>query len=85
MFSVVTWSSVWMRVALKILLLPVVVGIAYEIIRFAGRHDNPLTRAVSAPGLWLQNLTTFGPDESQLEVAIAAMKPCIPDDGTDNY
>ena len=84
-FSVVTWSSVWMRVALKILLLPVVVGIAYEIIRFAGRHDNPLTRAVSAPGLWLQNLTTFEPDESQLEVAIAAMKPCIPDDGTDNY
>lgn len=84
-FSVVTWSSVWMRVLLKIILLPLVVGIAYEIIRFAGRHDNPFTRAISAPGLWLQNLTTFEPDETQLEVAIAAMTPCIPDDGQDNY
>ena len=79
-FSVVTWSSIWMRVALKILLLPVVVGISYEIIRFAGRHDNALTRAISAPGLWLQNFTTFEPDESILEVAIQSMKPCIPED-----
>ncbi|WP_101908943.1 DUF1385 domain-containing protein [Marasmitruncus massiliensis] len=78
-FSVVTWSSIWMRVALKILLLPVVVGIAYEIIRFAGRHDNAFTRAISAPGLWLQNFTTFEPDASMLEVAIASMKPCIPE------
>ncbi len=85
MFSVVTWSSLWMRVALKILLLPVVVGLSYEVIRFAGRHDNLLTRIISAPGLWLQRLTTFEPDESQLEVAIAAMKPCIPEDGQDEF
>ncbi len=84
-FSVVTWSTVWLRVALKIVLLPLVVGISYEIIRFAGRHDNLFTRAISAPGLWLQNLTTFEPDETQLEVAIAAMTPCIPNDGTDNF
>ncbi|MEM1484832.1 DUF1385 domain-containing protein [Oscillospiraceae bacterium PP1C4] len=84
-FSVLTWDSIWMRVALKVVLLPLVVGISYEIIRFAGRHDNAFTRAISAPGLWLQNLTTFEPDESQLEVAIAAMTPCIPEDGTDNF
>ena len=84
-FSVVTWSSLWMRVLLKLALLPVVVGLAYEVIRFAGRHDNPFTRAISAPGLWLQRLTTFEPDESQLEVAIAAMQPCIPADGKDEY
>ena len=67
-----------------VLLLPVVVGISYEIIRFAGRHNNPVTRVISAPGLWLQRLTTFEPDLTQLEVAIAAMKPCIPENGTDD-
>ena len=72
-----------MRVALKILLLPLVVGISYEIIRYAGRHSNPFTRALSAPGLWLQRLTTFEPDLSQLEVAIAAMNPCIPENDED--
>ena len=82
-FSVVTWSNIWMRVALKILLLPLVVGISYEIIRYAGRHSNPFTRALSAPGLWLQRLTTFEPDLSQLEVAIAAMNPCIPENDED--
>ncbi|MCQ4897635.1 DUF1385 domain-containing protein [Anaerotruncus sp. DFI.9.16] len=84
-FSVVTWSNIWMRVALKILLLPVVIGISYEIIRYAGRHNNPFTRALSAPGLWLQRLTTFEPDLTQLEVAIAAMTPCIPENGEDIY
>lgn len=84
-FSVVTWDSIIVRMLLKLLLLPVVVGISYEIIRFAGRHDNWFTRIISAPGLWLQRLTTFEPDLSQLEVAIAAMKPCIPNDGQDNY
>ncbi len=78
LFSVVTWSSIFIRVLLKLLLLPVVVGIAYEIIKYAGRHDNALTRAVSAPGIWLQKLTTNEPDDSQIEVAIAAMEPVIP-------
>lgn len=81
-FSVLSWESVWMRVILKLLLLPLVVGLSYEVIRFAGRHDNAVTRVISAPGLWLQRLTTFEPDESQLEVAIASMLPCIPDDKT---
>lgn len=83
-FSMLSWDNVWLRVGLKILLLPVVVGISYEIIRFAGRHNNPFTRAISAPGMWLQHLTTFEPDESQLEVAIAAMNPCIPENKNDD-
>ncbi len=79
-FSVVTWNSLIIRVALKFALLPIVVGIAYEIIKLAGRYDNPLTRIVSAPGLWLQRLTTNEPDDAQIECAIAAMEPCIPED-----
>lgn len=85
-FSAVSWESIWLRVGLKLLSLPLVVGISYEIIKAAGRYDNPLTRAISAPGLWLQRLTTKEPDLSQLEVAVAAMQPCIPEDGTsDTY
>lgn len=77
-FSVLTVNNSMLRVLLKVLLLPVVVGISYEIIRLAGRYDNVVTRAVSAPGLWLQRLTTLEPDDSQIEVAIASMVPVIP-------
>ena len=69
-----------LRVSSKILLLPVIVSISYEIIRLAGRYDNILTRIVSAPGLWLQRLTTKEPDASEIECAIAAMKAVIPED-----
>lgn len=78
-FSVVTWNSLWMRVALKLALLPVVMGVAYEIIKLAGRYDNIVTRIISAPGLWLQRLTTNEPDDSQMEVAIAALTAVLPD------
>ncbi len=85
-FSVVTWSSVVLRVALKLLMLPLVVGVAYEIIKLAGRVDNFLTRAISAPGIWLQRLTTVEPDDSQIEVAIASMLPVIPKEkGSDEW
>ncbi len=85
-FSVVTWSSVVLRVALKLLMLPLVVGVAYEIIKLAGRVDNILTRAISAPGIWLQRLTTAEPDDSQIEVAIASMLPVIPKEkGSDEW
>ena len=67
-----------------IALLPVTVGIAYEIIKFAGRHTNIVTRVISAPGLWLQRLTTNEPDDSQIECAIAAMEPCIPENANDD-
>ena len=79
LFSLVPWTGAFTRVLLKLLLLPVVMGVAYEIIRLAGRYDNPLTRAVSAPGLWLQRLTTEEPDDSMIEVAIAAMVPVLPE------
>ena len=84
--SVVTWNSLVIRVLLKLLMLPIVVSISYEIIKLAGRYDNPVTRIVSAPGLWLQRLTTREPDDGQIEAAIAAMTPVIPDDpNADRY
>ncbi len=81
--SVVTWENMLIRVLLKILLLPVTVGISYEIIKFAGRHDNWLTRIISAPGLWFQNFTTQEPDDSMIEIAIAAVKPVLPENPED--
>lgn len=62
------WLEAIVRVVLKLLLLPIVVGISYEFNRLVGRHDNWLTRALSAPGMWLQYLTTNEPDDSMLEV-----------------
>ena len=81
--SVVTWDNVLMRVGMKILLLPITVGISYEIIKFAGRHDNWFTRILSAPGLWFQNFTTQEPDDSMIEVAIAAVTPVLPENPED--
>lgn len=76
--------AVLVRVGIKLLLLPLVVGIAYELIRIAGRHDNFVTRIISAPGLWMQRLTTREPDASQIEIAIAAIKPVLPKEGEDD-
>ena len=67
------------RMILRLLLLPVVAGLSYEIIKYAGRHDNALTRAISAPGLWFQRITTSEPDDSMIEVAIEALKAVIPE------
>ena len=72
-----------LRWGIKLLLIPLIVGIGYELIKFAGRHDNLLTRIISAPGLWLQRLTVYEPDDSMNECAIAAVKEVIPDDGSD--
>ncbi len=84
--SFVTWQSPWLRVALKILLLPVVVGISYEIIKLAGRYTNLCTRIISAPGMWLQHLTTQEPDDGMIEVAIASLKPVLPSvEGSDRW
>lgn len=77
--SVVTWDSLWLRTLLKILSLPLVMGIGYELIKLAGRYDNLFTRIISWPGLMLQRLTTFEPDDGQIEVAIASMEPVIPE------
>ena len=70
----------------KLLLLPVVVGITYEINRMVGRYDNAFTRALSAPGLWMQNFTTNEPDDSMIEVAIAAVQEVLPEEeGSDRW
>ena len=73
------------RTLIRILLLPIVVGIGYELIKLAGKHDNLFTRIISAPGVWLQNITTKEPDDSMIECAIAAIKEAIPDDQSDNW
>lgn len=83
-FSFVPWTSTMGRVVLKLLCLPLVMGLSYELIKFAGRHNNAFTRAVSAPGLWLQRLTTAEPTDDMIEVAIAAVKEVLPHDGEDD-
>ena len=69
-----------MRVGVKLLLLIPVVGITYEFNRFVGAHDNAVTRVLSAPGMWMQNFTTFEPDDSMLEVAIRALNLVLPEE-----
>lgn len=72
--------------AFKLLLLPIVVGITYEINRWAGKHDNGFTRILTAPGMWMQNFTTNEPDDSMIEVGIAAVKAVLPEkEGTDRW
>ncbi len=73
------------RVSLKILLLPLIVGLGYELIKIAGRYDNILTKIISAPGVWLQHITVFKPTDDMIECAIAAVKEVIPDDGSDKW
>ncbi len=80
----VPFSEVWQRVLASLALLPVVVGVSYEFIRYAGTHDNMLTRILSAPGLAMQRITTREPDDSMIEIAIAALTPCIPKDKADD-
>ncbi|MBR0140740.1 MAG: DUF1385 domain-containing protein [Ruminococcus sp.] len=76
----VPFTVTWQRVIASLVLLPFVVGISYECIRLAGNNDNWFTRILSAPGLAMQRITTKEPDDSMIEIAIAAMKPCIPKD-----
>ena len=73
-FALVGLSSVWLMVLSRIILIPVIAAIGYEVIYFGARHKNSLVRAILAPGLWLQSLTTREPDDSQLEVGLSALK-----------
>lgn len=85
-FSFVEWKIFWVRVLVHFLLLIPVVGLTYEFNRYVGGHDNGLTRLLSKPGLWMQNFTTFEPDDSMLEVAIEALKLVLPDEkGSDKW
>ena len=82
-------GGIWYRVlmiAFKLLLLPLVVSIAYEINRWVGRHDNWFTRMLTFPGMWFQNFTTNEPDDSMIEVGIAALQAVLPEEeGADRW
>jgi uncharacterized protein YqhQ len=77
--------STIIRVLIKLLLMPLIVGIGYELIKLAGKYDNIFTRILSAPGVWLQHITVLEPDDSMIECAIAAMNEVIPENGNDNW
>ena len=72
-----------LRSLIKIALLPVIMGLGYELIKICGRYDNWATRIIAAPGLWMQRLTTSEPDDMMIEVAIEAIKEVIPENGED--
>ncbi len=77
-FSFIPWSSTFGRVILKLIFLPLVVGVSYEVLKLTGRYDNPITHLIASPGMFFQNFTTFEPDDSMIEVAIEAIKAVIP-------
>ena len=85
LFILITGSipKLWLRVLIKIILLPLIMGIGYELIKLAGKRQNAFTRIISAPGLWLQRLTVKEPTDDMIECAIAAFVEVIPDDGSD--
>lgn len=77
--------NVLLRTLISLALLPLIMGIGYELLKLAGRHDNLFTRIISAPGVWLQHITTREPDDEMIECAIEALKRVIPDDGSDKW
>ena len=83
LYSVLPWGSIGLRVLFKLLLLPLVMGISYELLKWCGRSDNIATRIIRQPGIWVQHLTVFEPDDSMIEVAIAAVNPVLPEDPED--
>ena len=85
-FAVFPAPNLLVRILVQLLLLPVVVGIAYEFNRYVGAHDNPVTNFLATPGLWMQKFTTYEPDDSMIEVAIEALRRVIPEEkGTDQW
>ena len=82
-FFFIRTDTIWLRLVSRILLVPFVAGISYEVIRWAGRSDSPVVKIVSAPGLSLQKITTAEPDGSQIEAAIAAMKGVLEEEAED--
>ena len=85
-FALYPVDNVFLRMLVQLLLLPLVVGITYEFNRYVGGHDNPVTNFLAKPGLWMQNFTTFEPDDSMIEVAIEALKRVVPEEeGKDKW
>ena len=79
----VPWDNIWLRLLVKLPLMPVAIGLGFEFIMFAGKHDNAFIRALSAPGLLMQRITTREPDLEQIEVAITALKTALPEEFPD--
>ncbi|MBU5626289.1 DUF1385 domain-containing protein [Oscillibacter sp. MSJ-2] len=77
-FGIWPITNVWLRTAVHLVLLPLVVGVTYEFNRWVGRNDNALTRVLTAPGMWMQNFTTNEPDDSMIEVAIRSLELVLP-------
>ena len=77
-------TNMWLRFGVQMLCLIPEASVAYELIKIAGKYDNIITRIISAPGLWLQRITTKEPTDKQIECAIAALKPCLPKDGEED-
>lgn len=77
---IVPWDNVFLRLLIKLILLPLVLGVAYEFIKLAGKYSNWFTKAISWPGVQVQRLTTKEPDGEQIEIAIAAVLPCLTDE-----
>lgn len=76
-FMFVNTDLMWLRLLSRLLLIPVIAGVSYEFIRYAGRHENACANALSSPGLWLQRLTTQEPDDDMIEVAIKSVEGVI--------
>lgn len=74
------YSIRWLWVVTKILMIPLICGIGYEVLKLCGRYDNIVTRIISAPGMWLQKITTKEPEDDMIEIAIAALKACEPEE-----
>jgi len=83
-FSIKALNNI-LRAVVKLLLLPLTVGLGYEIIKFAGRHDNLLVRIISAPGKWMQLISTKEPTDDMIECAVVAMQKVIPEDESDKW
>lgn len=73
-FMVVRVDTIWLRIASRIVLVPVIAGVSYEVLRLAGRSNSKIMDIVSRPGMWMQGLTTKEPDDSMIEVAIASVE-----------
>ena len=79
-FSIWPVHNALLRFVAHLIMLPAIVGISFEFNRYVGRHDGPVTRILTAPGLWMQNFTTFEPDDSMIEVGIEALKLVLPEE-----
>ena len=73
------YDVAWLWTVAKILMLPVICGLGFEVLKLCGKYDNVITRIISAPGMWLQRITTKEPEDDMIEIAIAALKACEPE------